>query len=135
MQGRETGRGDVPRMSRHDWWGVVLEAPDAGSLAHFYSALLGWPIDKEDAQDATIAPEDGVAYLAFQTSPGYVPPTWPEREGAQQMQSHLDFEVSDLDAAVEHAVELGARLAEYQPQPDVRVLLDPVGHPFCLYLG
>ncbi|HEU5043123.1 MAG TPA: VOC family protein [Nocardioidaceae bacterium] len=122
-------------MSRHDWWGVVLEAPDARSLAHFYSALLGWPIDKEDAQDATIAPEDGVAYLAFQTSAGYVAPTWPEREGAQQMQSHLDFEVSDLDAAVEHAVELGARLAEYQPQPDVRVLLDPVGHPFCLYLG
>lgn len=135
MQGRETSRGNVPRMSRHDWWGVVLEAPDARTLAHFYSALLGWPIDKEDAQDAAIAPEDGVAYLAFQTSPGYLAPAWPEREGAQQIQSHLDFEVSDLDAAVEHALELGARLAEYQPQPDVRVLLDPVGHPFCLYLG
>ena len=73
MQGRETSRGNVPRMSRHDWWGVVLEAPDARTLAHFYSALLGWPIDKEDAQDATIAPEDGVAYLAFQTSPGRQP--------------------------------------------------------------
>jgi catechol 2,3-dioxygenase-like lactoylglutathione lyase family enzyme len=122
-------------MSRHDWWGVVLEAPDARVLAHFYSALLGWPIDKADAQDATIAPEDGVAYLAFQTSPGYQPPAWPDREGAQQMMAHLDFEVSDLEAAVEHALELGARLAEWQPQPDVRVLLDPAGHPFCLYLG
>ena len=135
MQGRETAPGDVPRMSRHDWWGVVLEAPDARALAHFYSALLGWPIDKADAQDATIAPEDGVAYLAFQTSPGYQPPAWPDREGAQQMMAHLDFEVSDLEAAVEHALELGARLAEWQPQPDVRVLLDPAGHPFCLYLG
>jgi hypothetical protein len=24
--------------------------------------------------------------------------------------------------------------ADFQPQEDVRVLSDPVGHPFCLYL-
>jgi hypothetical protein len=29
---------------------------------------------------------------------------------------------------------MGAELACHQPQDDVRVLLDPVGHPFCLYL-
>ena len=29
-------------------------------------------------------------------------------------------------------VALGATLAEHQPQEHVRVLLDPVGHPFCL---
>ena len=46
---------------------------------------------------------------------------------------HLEVEVSDLAAAVEHAVELGATVAEHQPQDDVRVLLDPAGHPFCLY--
>ena len=32
------------------------------------------------------------------------------------------------------AVELGATLHEHQPQDDVRVMLDPAGHPFCLYL-
>ena len=47
---------------------------------------------------------------------------------------HLDFQVDDLDAAVAHAVDLGAQEAELQPQDDVRVLLDPVGHPFCLYV-
>jgi hypothetical protein len=47
---------------------------------------------------------------------------------------HLDFQVDDLDAAVAHAVDLGAQEARYQPQDDVRVLLDPAGHPFCLYL-
>ena len=26
------------------------------------------------------------------------------------------------------------RLAEFQPQDDVRVLLDPAGHPFCLWV-
>jgi hypothetical protein len=47
---------------------------------------------------------------------------------------HLDIKVEDLDAAVEHAVAAGARLAEYQPQTRVRVLLDPADHPFCLFL-
>jgi len=42
--------------------------------------------------------------------------------------------VDDLDEAVAAARELGATLVEYQPQDDVRVLLDPAGHPFCLYL-
>jgi hypothetical protein len=50
------------------------------------------------------------------------------------MMMHLDFEVSDLETAVAHAVELGAQEAEYQPQDNVRVLLDPAGHPFCLYV-
>jgi hypothetical protein len=48
---------------------------------------------------------------------------------------HLDIEVGDLDEAVADAVEKGARLADFQPQEKVRVMLDPVGHPFCLYLG
>ena len=29
----------------------------------------------------------------------------------------------------------GATLPSFQPQDDVRVCLDPAGHPFCLYLG
>jgi hypothetical protein len=39
-----------------------------------------------------------------------------------------------LDAAVEWAIECGARLADFQPQSDVRVLFDPAGHPFCLFV-
>ena len=46
---------------------------------------------------------------------------------------HLDIEVDNLDEAVGAAVALGATQAAYQPQHDVRVLLDPAGHPFCLY--
>jgi hypothetical protein len=46
--------------------------------------------------------------------------------------AHLDLEVDDLDGAVAYAVSLGARLAAHQPRADLRVLLDPAGHPFCL---
>jgi catechol 2,3-dioxygenase-like lactoylglutathione lyase family enzyme len=132
MRGRSDEPGE-PRESRHDYWGVVLEAPDAGGLARFYAELLGWELVKEDATGAAVAPPEGVAYLAFQSSPDYVPPVWPATGQAQQMMTHLDFEVSNLAAATAHAVELGAQQARHQPQPNVRVLLDPAGHPFCLY--
>jgi hypothetical protein len=46
--------------------------------------------------------------------------------------THFDSQVGDLDAAVEDALALGARLADHQPQAHVRVLFDPAGHPFCL---
>jgi Glyoxalase-like domain len=49
------------------------------------------------------------------------------------MSMHLDIEVDDLDVAGAPAVEAGATLAEFQPQDDVRVYLDPAGHPFCLF--
>ena len=50
------------------------------------------------------------------------------------MMIHLDFEVDDLDEAVEHAKAVGATVASYQPQELVRVMLDPAGHPFCLWV-
>ena len=39
----------------------------------------------------------------------------------------------DLATGVEYAEARGARLAAYQPQDDVRVMIDPAGHPFCLF--
>jgi catechol 2,3-dioxygenase-like lactoylglutathione lyase family enzyme len=133
MRGRSQDDGSTPRDSRHDYWGVVLEAPDATALARFYARLLGWEIASEERDFATMGPPDGVAYLAFQTSPEYMRPVWPAAAGAQQMMMHLDFEVSDLGAAVADALEMGAQQADYQPQENVRVMLDPAGHPFCLY--
>jgi predicted enzyme related to lactoylglutathione lyase len=116
-------------------WGPVLEAPDAHALAAFYAGLLGWTIAKDEPGWAAVSPPSGVAYLGFQTSPEYLRPVWPAVDGQQQMMMHLDLEVDDLDEAVADAVEQGATVAEFQPQDNVRVLLDPAGHPFCLYLG
>lgn len=116
------------------WWGVVLEAPDARALAKFYSQLLDWPIADDKPNWVTIHKPDTISYLAFNSSPEYVPPVWPPADGEQQMMMHLDVGVSDVEAAVADAVALGATLAEFQPQEDVRVMLDPAGHPFCLYL-
>jgi catechol 2,3-dioxygenase-like lactoylglutathione lyase family enzyme len=115
--------------------GIVLDSPDANALAAFYGRLLGWPTRQDEPGWATLVPDPGGAGLSFQTEDAFVRPTWPAGPGDQQMQVHLDIKVEDMDAAGAHALECGATLADYQPQEDVRVYLDPAGHPFCLFLN
>jgi hypothetical protein len=114
--------------------GVVLDSPDAGALAAFYRELLGWPVEQDEPGWVKLRAPVGPG-LSFQSEPVYAGPTWPSRADEQQMMLHLDIAVDDLDAATAYAVSLGATVAAYQPQDDVRVLHDPAGHPFCLFLG
>jgi hypothetical protein len=67
--------------------------------------------------------------IEFQRVTGYRPPTWPEGERPQML--HLDFNVADLDAGHDRALQLGARLLADE-SPEFRVYTDPAGHPFCL---
>jgi predicted enzyme related to lactoylglutathione lyase len=114
---------------------TVLDAPDPRALAEFYSRLLGWPIGRSEPDWVTLRPPGGGAGLSFQREPMHARPTWPAGAGDQQMQLHLDIEVDDLESAGARAADAGAVLAEFQPQEDVRVYLDPAGHPFCLWAG
>jgi catechol 2,3-dioxygenase-like lactoylglutathione lyase family enzyme len=122
------------RNSSH-FWGVVLETADPLALARFYADLMEWQIVKDEPDFVGVAPMGNhVEYLAFQRSADYQPPTWPNEPGRQQMMAHLDIEVPDLDRAVAAAIAAGATEALCQPQHTVRVMLDPAGHPFCLYV-
>lgn len=124
--------------TKSHWFGVVLNSPDPQALAGFYQRLLGWTLyPSDDGSDfISLAPSEEAGYnLAFQREELYERPVWPAEQGKPQMQLHLDLEVDDLDQAVAHAKEAGAELPEFQPQERVRVMLDPDGHPFCLYLG
>ena len=114
------------------WWGTAIEAPDPGRLARFYAELLGWPIGHEEPGTTVLAAAPEGPFVVFQEAPGYTPPVWPPVDGQQRPMMHLDFQVGDLESGVAEAVALGATVAAEQPQPNVRVLLDPAGHPFCL---
>ena len=125
---------------------VVLGAAEPLALAAFYERLLGWTIVQQDGARPGFPPGDGYALLrpsspdglrglAVQWEPDYEPPAWPPVAGRQQMMLHLDVAVDDLDAAVSWALAAGATLAEHQPQEQVRVMLDPAGHPFCFFPG
>ena len=116
------------------WMGVVLNAPDARALACFYRDLFGWSLAADEPGWCTMSIPEACANLAFQTEALYERPAWPAVIGKQQMMMHLDIGVTDLEAAVQDAIALGAELHVHQPQDDVRVMLDPAGHPFCLYV-
>jgi catechol 2,3-dioxygenase-like lactoylglutathione lyase family enzyme len=115
--------------------GTVLSTRDAQALAAFYERLLGWPRRADEPGWVILRPDAAGHGLSFHEDVEFLPPTWPSRSDQQQMMVHLDIATDDLDAAVAHAVECGARLAGHQPQDGVRVMLDPDGHPFCLFVG
>jgi catechol 2,3-dioxygenase-like lactoylglutathione lyase family enzyme len=112
---------------------TVLGTPDPPALGAFYARLLGWNVVTNDPEWVMVKPPAGGTGLSFQLESDYVRPVWPSAPGDQQMMSHLDIAVADLAAGVAWALEVGATLAEFQPQEHVRVMLDPAGHPFCLF--
>ncbi|WP_205528388.1 VOC family protein [Desertimonas flava] len=123
--------------------GPTLDARDPLALADFYCRLLGWTVARSEGPRPGNPPTDGWAMLRepggrmkleIQWEPLYQPPTWPAADGAQQMMMHLDVGVADLADGVAWAEQHGAIKATFQPQDDVRVMLDPEGHPFCLFL-
>ena len=120
----------LPGMAIARFPSIVIDCPDPGALAAFYSAMLDWQADVS-ADWADIRAEQGQC-ISFQQVKDYTPPDWPGQEVPQQM--HLDVIVDDLDAAEAAVLGLGATKHERQPGTSFRVFLDPAGHPFCLCL-
>lgn len=112
---------------------VNIDCADAEAMAAFFGRLLGWEVTYRDGGFVLMRDPDGGVGLSFQVIEGYRAPTWPEEPGGQDKMVHLDIRVEDLDASVAYAIGCGARLAAYQGRADLRVMLDPAGHPFCLF--
>jgi catechol 2,3-dioxygenase-like lactoylglutathione lyase family enzyme len=112
---------------------TVVGADDPRGLADFYQRLLGWIRLDDEPGWVRLQPPSGGTGLSFQHEPDYVRPVWPPQAGEPQMTMHLDLDVDDVDASVAWAQAAGAVLADSQPEHDVRVMLDPAGHPFCIF--
>ncbi|AXB46610.1 VOC family protein [Amycolatopsis albispora] len=112
---------------------VVLDCADAPELAAFYAKLLDWPDADGDEQWRTLSNPAGGPKIEFQRVADFRAPDWPSPKKPQQF--HLDLTVTDLAAAHERALHLGARLLDDSNDHDgkgFRVYADPAGHPFCL---
>ncbi|MCP3812076.1 VOC family protein [Mycolicibacterium septicum] len=108
---------------------VAVDCPDPKSLGEFYREVLGLEVLRS-TPDLVVLNGPGI-WLTFERIDDHRPPTWPG--GPVPKQLHLDLAVTDLDIEETRILALGATKAEIQPDPDNwRVLIDPVGHPFCI---
>lgn len=141
---------------------TVLDCSNPRKLAEFYRELLGyayrpgdepppagepdrvggdWLVLRPEADD----PSSGRG-IAFQQTDDYLPPTWsaggeqpaPNR---QRQMLHLDMTVPDVDSLArqrDRATTLGATILfdrSHDDEEPLYVFADPMGHPFCIFVG
>jgi hypothetical protein len=101
---------------------LAIDCADPLGLAGWWQQLLGGTVE-EDA-DGDVSLRGGPVELLFLAVP--------DAKTAKN-RLHLDLRTSDYDAAVAHAIELGALPAdEIYAGEGWRVLRDPEGNEFCI---
>jgi catechol 2,3-dioxygenase-like lactoylglutathione lyase family enzyme len=122
------------------WVAVAIDCEWAGPMARFYEGLLGFEIRDlgPGGRWAQLFDPAGGIHLNIQGEEWYRPPTWPEQPGELTKMFHFEVQVDDLEESVARALEFGGTEAPWQP-PDrnrerMRIVLDPAGHPLCLFL-
>jgi catechol 2,3-dioxygenase-like lactoylglutathione lyase family enzyme len=125
-------------MAGIQWVGLAIDCLEAPPMARFYEALLGFEPREVGPMWAQLFDPAGGVHLNIQGDSRYEPPTWPEQPGEQAKMMHFEVQVDDLEAAIAVAIEHGGREAPWQPpdrdQARIRIMLDPAGHPLCLFL-
>lgn len=100
---------------------VVFDTADAAAAATFWAAVAGGTIGDGASVDYATVKRPGAIDLAFNLVP--------EAKTAKN-RMHLDLGLSDLDAAEQHALSLGADLVARHD--GWTTMQDPEGNEFCL---
>ncbi|MEV7996698.1 VOC family protein [Streptomyces sp. NPDC086077] len=112
---------------------LVLDCAEPEKLAVFYRELLEAEETDATANRVEIRNSDGTR-LAFRRDVNATPPSWPRPENS--LQAHLEFIVTDLDAAERRVVSLGGRPVDTKDSAvgpsGERGYSDPAGHSFTL---
>jgi hypothetical protein len=117
---RET-RGVSEELNVEIGW-LAIDCADPSELAGWWQQLLGGTVE-EDA-DGDVSLRGGSVELLFLAVPD---------AKIVKNRLHLDLRTSDYDAAVAHAIELGALAAdEIYGGEGWRVFRDPEGNEFCI---
>lgn len=115
---------------------TVLDAANVTEVSTFWAALLGGGVIDADERFHCVIDDQGRWVLGIQHAPDHQPPDWPHGNGQQL---HLDLHVTDPEASIARAREIGARplLNDDDPAADAgyHVFADPAGHPFCIGWG
>jgi catechol 2,3-dioxygenase-like lactoylglutathione lyase family enzyme len=108
---------------------LTLDVQDIEKMAAFWSAALGYRVERGDDGNAKLLPPDdaplGTQHMWLQASAG-------PKDGKNR--AHPDLTADDPDAEVERLLGLGARHADVGQRGDEPyvVLADPEGNEFCV---
>ena len=115
---------------RSAWIGAItIDCDDADAMRRFYAEALGGSDLPGFPQSVRV----GDMTLNFRELEGWVRPTWPG--GDMQIHFEILVEVGDLEAQEARFTSLGAEKSPHQDpdDPGLIVMLDPAGHPFCIF--
>ena len=121
--------------TRNQWWGVVLDAPDAQQLGRFYEQLLGWRIYTDTPSGSRSRRRRRPATTSRScrrraTSGRCGPP----RTASPRSRCTSTSRSTTSRRPWRTPSPWVRSCRTSSPRQDVRVMLDPAGHPFCLYV-
>ncbi|GAA3336184.1 VOC family protein [Amorphoplanes nipponensis] len=111
---------------------LTLDVRDIEVMTAFWSAALGYRVERDDDGNAMLLPPDdaplGTQHVWLQASAA---------PKAGKNRAHPDLTADDPAAEVERLIALGARPADVGQRGDEPyvVLADPEGNEFCVLTG
>lgn len=125
-------RATLLLMSRHPATAIAaltVDCDDAKAMVQFYTDAFGGSADP-DFPHLDCVRIDGLLVL-FRELDGWARPIWP----GSSIQMHLEIYVDDLQESEARLLGLGASkpAAQNPADPDLVILIDPAGHPFCIF--
>jgi predicted enzyme related to lactoylglutathione lyase len=110
---------------------VVVDAHDCGSLARFWSEVLGWRITCESDSEWCLEPPEGSPLN--DVAPDILFVKVPEAKTVKN-RLHFDLRPKDQAQEVDRILALGAERADVDQSADATrvVLADPEGNEFCV---
>ena len=116
---------------------VNIDVPELEPAVAFYTRAFGLTVGRRfgDGGVELLGAVAPIYLLAKPAGTTPAPGARPRNYARHWTPLHLDFVVPDVDAAVERAVEAGARVDEPAANRSwgrIAILADPFGHGFCL---
>jgi predicted enzyme related to lactoylglutathione lyase len=107
---------------------VVLDCLDPAALAVFWSAVLGYRLEREASDDRAailVAPDGAPPRLYLQRVP---------EPKSVKNRVHLDLAADEAESEIARLIALGATCLRDVREPDdaFTVMADPAGNEFCV---
>ena len=117
---------------------ISIDVPDLAEAVRFYTSAFGFSKSAEPIAGVVVLRAGNTEICLLEKSPGSKPSNYTQETRHYERHwtpVHMDIHVDDLKAALEKAVDSGAKREQLFENPkhgSVAFCSDPFGHGFCL---